>query len=61
MIKLTEYEIARNTLISTAEAYADKIAGNAPNSSEKAYNDWIKLWNLTYHTKMNDLWKEVKN
>jgi len=54
------YEIARNALIPDAEAYADKITGIAPNSSEKAYKDWEKLWNLTFHSKMNQLWKEVK-
>ena len=60
MAKLTEYEIARNALIPVAEAYAYKIAGNAPNSSEKAYADWVKLWNISFHTKMQELWeKEV--
>lgn len=59
MTKLTEYELARNELIPKAEEYADKIAGSAPNSSEKAYADWVKLWNLSYHACMNHLWKEV--
>jgi len=62
MKQLTEYEIDRNKLIPIAEAYADRIAGLAPNSSEKAYADWIKLWNVTYHHRMQKLWeKEVKN
>ena len=58
MTKLTDYEIERNKLIPKAEAYADRIAGLAPNSSEKAYADWVILWNKTYHTKINNLWKE---
>jgi hypothetical protein len=48
-----EYIIERNKLIPVAEEYADKVAGLAPNSSEKAYSDWIKLWNLSYHARMN--------
>jgi len=59
-----DYAGKRNKLIPDAEKYADKKCGPRPSYSpkggNKALDDWNSAWNLTFHTKMNQLWEQKK-
>lgn len=60
--KDVKYEEARNKLIIKAERYANKQCGNSFGFSGGAFKnreEWANAWNLTYHTKMNELAKSI--
>lgn len=54
---LTQYEIARNSLIPEAEKYAYSVMGDKPKESEET-ESYRNQWNHIFHTRMNTLWAE---
>lgn len=58
-----KYIEARNRLIPEAERYANKLCGKKPpkKTGKKADNsrdEWNARWNRTFHSKMNQLWRD---
>lgn len=56
----TNYECKRDLLIPVAERYADSVCGKEPANTDKYYKGWVDKWNASYHSKMNELVKEMK-
>jgi hypothetical protein len=56
--RISDYETQRNALIPTAEAEADKAAGQRPDDPEgKEYLEWTVKWSTVFHAAMDRLWK----
>lgn len=49
-----QYEEARNSLIRSAEKYADQVIRN------KGKGDWSLEWNRAFHARMNELAQAAK-
>jgi hypothetical protein len=55
------YEVERNKLIPEAINHADFVAGPHPKNWEKSEdvrNEWNRVWNLAFHSTMNNLAKK---
>lgn len=55
----TNYEAERDLLIPKAERFADAVCGKEPLNTSKHYREWADRWNREYHSRMNELAKEL--
>lgn len=55
----TDYECTRDLLIPVAERYADSVCGREPDKTARHYKEWVDKWNASYHSRMNELAKDL--